>query len=548
MQLISNVKTIRERFDIDVVERLLFTAIRRDSQPLVTPMLLRSVDGDRLVARQQETGNLVSAGMQPEDLIQYEPWATIDARVTAGMSVAETLVDALEPLIQGGVLEVDDGVVFAHYRSLAERFRVGVARSNPEPIYAYELDESLVLEWFQEQRRVSNRVASRLVDEIPHLHGLSNHLNLELDTRFSSLKDLAHQMEVEALLISAPPNFSELTGLEAHFGSHVLSLPGLERIVLLTTTERPEMESRGAGAFASLSEAVLQVAQTDRVAVEEQWISATSAIGLESVGVKLVDATDALARWRDARDCEDLGSQVVAARASVICIEGALEYAKQKLAQGDSLTERDIYAKYLDLIVEFRRIHDISLSIEPYFANLTASERMLFPGPPTDHLIQPTTKCVQLDAGVQVSMNGVVLATSDMARSMPLTEEGERAYTILTNIVRGKIITSIRPGTVCEQVHATAMQALSEVRLELESAGVMASDVDFVSEYRKRNVGHLMGKQESFVTQFRPGDSHVLSVGAIGAAELPWRFGEYSLAAEDMWFIGADRTFITTLR
>lgn len=547
VKLVSDVDAIRARFDVDVVGRLLFTAIRRDARPLVTPMLLSTPQGDRLIARQQETGNLLSSGMHADDLVLYEPWVSIDARVTASMPAAATIADAVAPWLEGSTLELDEGVALAHYRTLAANLPVTVARAQQTPVDVYELAEAEVIDWFRVQREAAKHAAVALISDVSSLDGIGVSLRTDADTRFAALAAIVERLDGAALLVAAPPNFSELTGLAAHPDLSVLWVPGSGRVLVLATEGHDVPRGAWAGSYPSMPAAVIAFAGT-RVAVEQQWMSASRAIELTDVGIELRDASEELGRWRDARDCEDLGTQLIAARASVTCIEDALEFARQTLARGESLTEADIYTEYLRLLEVFRNTHQIPFDIEPYFANLTASERMLFPGPPTDHMIDPTSRCVQLDAGVQISKDGVVLATSDMARSLPMTPEGERAYALLTEIVRGTIVPALRPGVVCEDVHAATMDALEAVRDELESLGVMASGVDFVTEYRKRNVGHLMGKQESFVTELRPGYRQTLTVGAIGAAEIPWRFGEYSLAAEDMWFIGADRTYITTLR
>src|SRR6185312_6650251 len=117
-----------------------------------------------------------------------------------------------------------------------------------------------------------------------------------------------------------------------------------------------------------------------------------------------------------------------------------------------------------------------------------------------------------------------------------------------TDIVRDVIIGAIQPGVVCEQVHERTMEAMVNIRESLEALGMLSPEIDFVREYRKRNVGHLMGKQESFANELRPGYSQVLAVGSLGAAEIPWRFGDHAIGTEDMWYIGKEQTFNITLR
>ncbi|GAA4368174.1 hypothetical protein [Paeniglutamicibacter cryotolerans] len=76
---------------------------------------------------------------------------------------------------------------------------------------------------------------------------------------------------------------------------------------------------------------------------------------------------------------------------------------------------------------------------------------------------------------------------------------------------------------------------------------MLAEGIDFVSEYKKRNADHLMGKQESFANELRPCYDHVLHAGSMGAAEIAGRFGDHAIGTEDMWFIGKDKTFVMTL-
>ena len=79
---------------------------------------------------------------------------------------------------------------------------------------------------------------------------------------------------------------------------------------------------------------------------------------------------------------------------------------------------------------------------------------MLYPGPPTDFVLDENLKCLMLDAGVKISVDGVVLATSDMARSLMLADEGLKAYELFKTVVRdGKagqqLVPGCRDGTTC---------------------------------------------------------------------------------------------------
>ena len=75
------------------------------------------------------------------------------------------------------------------------------------------------------------------------------------------------------------------------------------------------------------------------------------------------------------------------------------------------------------------------------------------------------------------------------------------------------------------------------MKSDLVGAGLMPDGFDVRAGYATRNVGHLMGKQESFVTEFRPNSPYVLQAGAIGAAEIQWPAGKHGIAAEEMWVV-----------
>ena len=253
-----------------------------------------------------------------------------------------------------------------------------------------------------------------------------------------------------------------------------------------------------------------------------------------------------LGHWRDVRDSEDLLFQVIASRTSVTIMENTLEWTNSRLERGEEFTELDIYAHYLEELEDYAL--QFTFDVEPYFTNLHSSNRMLFPGPPVDFPINAETRCIQLDAGVAVKKDGVVLGTSDMARSLPRTAAGQEAYEYFFKVVREGIIGQLRPGVICTDVHEATLDYLSPQLPRMIDIGMLGADTDFNTIYRKRNVGHLMGKQESFANELRPGYKHILHHGSYGAAEIPWRYNGVAIGTEDLWYIGADKTYILSQR
>ncbi|GAA2614240.1 M24 family metallopeptidase [Streptomyces axinellae] len=548
LSLIADASQVEAAYGLDARKSLLFSAIRLDSYPLVAPLIAQTDNHQYLLVRQQEQGNALSAGVPKDQIRFYAPWVTIDPRVVADTPVSASLTSLVQELADGAAVSLASDVVYSHYRTLSGSVELIVADQVPTPVTAYELDLEEVLARFAAWRETGVRTARRLIENVEHLSGLAEEFTADQDSRFSALKTLVGDRSLDALLLAAPPNFTEATGFTQPDGAVGLWLAGSDKLIVLAPEGTSGVPGAAVGQFPSIGAALRDLASGVRTGVEEEWISVGLARELEREGAELVPVSADLGHWRDIRDHEDLAFQVVAARASVFAIEEALAWAEEGLDARRSFTELDINAVYLKKIAEFRTVNEIPFDIEPYFTNLHSSNRMLFPGPPVDYPINDETTCIQLDAGVRIVFDGVTVATSDMARSLPRTAAAKEAYNFFFDVVREGIIGQLKPGVVCEDVHEGTLRYLAPHLDRMVQIGMLGTDVDFNTEYRKRNVGHLMGKQESFANELRPGYKHVLEVGSYGAAEIPWRYENAAIGTEDLWYIGGDRTYIVSKR
>lgn len=551
MRLSNDHRLIREEFGFDPIDRLLFTNIRRDSNKIAVPIVAEIAGERQLLVRQQETASVLFSGVPSARVRFHSEWVTFDRRIVAGVDVAPNLAALVAELADGAEVTLAPGIAYAHLLELEKPGTIAVTvEADPEdaaPVVAYAVPTAAVLDRFRAWRETGVEVGRRIAATVPSLAGIEAAFRADRDTRFSALDELAAELGADAVYLAAPPNLSEVTGARDEPARAALWVPASERVIILTSAEDFAVIGEPLGRFDSRAAAVRALVPGGTLAVEEEWLTAALARSLQGAGFALANASHALGTWRDLRDVEDLPFQVIAARASTFAIEGALERLAQRLDAGEDSSEAELYADYLAGIHEFRLRHRVPFGIEPYFVNLHASDRTLFPTTPTDAPITRASGCVELDSGVKITIDGVVVGTSDMGRSLPISAGAQQAYATLTRIIRERIIPSIRPGVPMPRVHELALEALTESRGELEAAGVLEPDTDFLSWYRKRNVGHLMGKQESFANELRPGYPHVLRVGDYGAAETPWRFGAIGISTEDLWFIGEDRTFILTL-
>lgn len=547
MKLTNNRDRLQQEYGLDPLTQMLFSQIRLDSYPFVLP-LIAELNGEQiLLVRQQEYGNVLSQGLDLSKVKFYEPWVNIDERVLAGKHAYPNLASLVKELSSGADVELDGTMPLTHKQKLESEVRLTTTAVESGAVRVFALNRDEVVSQFREWRRQGASYIPRLQQDFAPLSGALEGYNPDLDTRFSGLEALAAEQEVQAYHLDSPPNFSEVTGFAHRAGLSALFIVGDERIYVLADEADFGVPGTPLGHFASREQAITQLLgnSVKSLGVEEQWTPIATAEVLERQ-YQLINASVRLGHWRDIRDREELPFVVLVARASTHAIEGALARAQEELDRGQSLNETILYDYYLEALHEFRAQHQMPFAIEPYFVNLTASTRMLFPGPPVDHEINPETNCFQIDSGVKLTINGVILSTSDMARSALRNEAAQRGYDVLTNIIRDEMIPAIRPGVRMDSIHELAVNAIERERTKLEDAGILGAGVDFASPYRKRNVGHLMGKQESFANELRPGYHHVLEVGDYGAAELPWRFGTYSIATEDMWFIGEDQTYLLT--
>lgn len=550
LHLTADASKLMDEFRLDAQRSLLFSAIRLDSSPLVSPLIAARGDDRLLLVRQQEQGNVLSAGVPAQRIRFYAPWVTIDPRPVAGVPVAESLTDLVAELAHGEQVRLAHDVVYSHFLTLAPTIEVAIERRAPKPVRIHQVRIDDVMAQFASWRAHGSEVATQLVSGIPHLDGISSEFGAT-DTRFGTLASLAAERSIAGFLVAAPPNFTELTGLRWIPGAVALWRPESDTVLVFTTRDgnnqsADQIYGPATGETDCLAAAV--DASGERIGIEEEWVSVGLAQELLDAGLDLVPVSGDLAHWRDVRDNEDLPFQLIAARTSVYAIEEALQWADGQITAGAELTELDIFDNYLGHIEQFRRENNIPFDVEPYFTNLHSSNRMLFPGPPVDFPIDQSTTCIQLDAGVRVSIDGVTLATSDMARSLPRTPEAKEAYQFFFRVVREGIIGQLRPGVVCESVHEGTLRFLEPHLPRMIEIGMLGADIDFNTIYRRRNVGHLMGKQESFANELRPGYKHTLDVGSYGAAEIPWRYNNAAIGTEDMWYIGRDRTYVLTKR
>lgn len=578
MRIISDLAQIEEKFGFAPVGDLTAPRIALDAPKMRTPVMAETENGPILLAREQELGNLECFGIAPERLQLFEQYVNFDNMVN-GSQASASLAEAISELAgsadviveadlpYGRLLQIEavlgDRVTVERNGSAGHRSgdsgkansgRIDSGRVFPgdagtptTEVVVYRITADEVLERFQSLRRGGSAAAEAIIDDRGGLDDLKSKIRETDDSRFALLDATLDDLGAGAVLLGAPPNVSELTGRPPVADAFAFYARGADEVFLLAPITEHGVYGDYVGRFSDLAAAATDLADGASIAVEEGWIRSGDARELADADLELIPASVEVALWREERDHEWLALNIIASQASRHAIDGALEFAQDRIDAGDPASEREIYRRYLDLIHDFRRAYGIRFAIEPFFASCFAGDRTTFPGRPTDHLVTQASKTLKIDAGVKVVVDGVILGTSDLCRTLVHGEEVRRLYEEFTANVRDDLIGALRPGVAMSDAHRISIDRLAPLVPWMTEVGLMPEGIDLVHEYRLRNVGHLMGKQESFTTEIKPGHSYRLKVGAYGAAEIQWPYEDVSIGAEEMWYVGPDRTYILSL-
>lgn len=551
MKIISDLHAIQEKFNFDPVLDLLVTNIRLDDYKMVTPLMVEENGKTSLLAREQETGTLEWYGVKKEEIIFYDRYFNFNS-VVDGWNTPASLGEVVFNIAQGKTVELELNLPYGRFLEISEKVEV----SHPDvsaavqPVVVHKISKQEVLDRFQALRSGSVEIAERILRSRPHLVELIDELDqIETDTRFEALEAAMQDLGVSSLYSAAPPNISELLGIAPEGDRGVLINSGEDFLYLIRLEADLTAPGNVIGRYASHAEAIRALATSTTVAVEEGWIDLGQALSFQNGGLELVKASKKLSAWREFRDHEDLPFVIILAQTTRNSIETSMAWAKEQVLSGNVITERDIFDYAIAKIADYRQEFEIPYSIEPYFSNLHASNRTNYPGKPVQFPITEETTTVKFDSGFKLKVNGVILATTDMARSIAFNDAGNEAYDFFLEVVRDTI-TWIRPGVQCDEIHEYLVTKVQDNFDRLIEIGV-APDLEnigknFIEEYRKRNVGHYMGKQESFATEFRPGHTYKVHEGSVGAVEIQWPYDIYGITAEDHLYVGKTKTFITS--
>jgi Xaa-Pro aminopeptidase len=169
---------------------------------------------------------------------------------------------------------------------------------------------------------------------------------------------------------------------------------------------------------------------------------------------------------------------------------------------------------------------------------LHAGVRTPYPSLPGIFRLSAKMKSLKLDAGIVVKDRGLILACSDLARSITTDKKGEDLYRLMEKAMLEGAIPGGRQGRTGEDVYWAGMRPLLKEERRLRAWKLLPRGGSLKRDYN-RDIGHTFGKQESTTLFFKKGENvQKLKEGMVSAIEYQWPYQGYALGIEDMFVVG----------
>jgi hypothetical protein len=219
-------------------------------------------------------------------------------------------------------------------------------------------------------------------------------------------------------------------------------------------------------------------------------------------------------------------------------MEGALAMASQKLMSKKPVYEKDVEREFYRLLKEYERKTGSPLQLSPYFMVLHAGGRTPYPSLPGFFRLSLRMNSLKLDAGILVKDHGLVLACSDLARSIVVDKKGMDLYLLLEKAMLEGAIPGGREGQTGEGVYWAGINPLLQQEKTLRDWKLIPP-AGLLRKHYNRDIGHTFGKQESTTLFFKKGEKgQTLKEGMVSAIEYQWPYKGYALGIEDMFVVG----------
>ena len=522
-----------KKLGIEVKKSLLSANLSLDGEKLNYPIIVG--DGQCLVVRGIERGNMAFLKPKVPKVVYYAPYFTWDGKAYDGVPVYPDISSAFRSLAKGQKIELANETPVELYDILSRDFEVSVEKGAGEAkkVNVYKMKASSVEEWLGEVNPAIKDAALKILAglnlETKELEFIKGLLSKNFEA-FASLKGFLGK--VNSLFCSSPLSVGALTGLrlkDIDEDTYAIYTPQNDEVYVLTPRRLDY------GYMTLVDEGVDITKVLDRilvapVGIEEKDLELKE---LEWVEKDTTGVTNVLREWRESIAYLDLPFYIIGAHITKLPLEKALKFLQNNLG----ITERQVYEHYKDSLKDtLNSLNLPDISVAEYFVVLHAGDRTLIPSLPSDHVITPKSNTVKLDTGLKILYKGVLRAVSDLARTLPLSEEAKRFYPILKETMLKVIIPSVSAGKKGGDIHQAAIDGL-KARVK---GGEPVPEGISLDEYN-RDMGHVFGRQEPVTVAFIGGNTETIKAGMVGSVELQWPYKQYAFGIEDSYLAGPDK-------
>lgn len=549
MELITDLRAIREEIGLRLEESSLYPKLNLDAYRDVTPFLVKRGPGKyALLIKEVETGNFTPGGAAEPVIkkrkikaIYYSSYFTWDKLARKKAEFPPDEVAALKKFSRADKLLIHGDMPLDRFRRLRQGFDLTIMEpaTSPGNIWVYDLKKERVEAAFLRKRGAANRWAGRAVEKELRASPKDKRLIKKFLRRppfrsFQVLGQLMQKAGLTSVLASSPVNVQEMTGIPA--GQVDLSLYTKGKVLALC--RRPLKGLKSEGKLASLREAIQKFAGDGPLGVEEKHLSVGQALPLGEK--RLSNASNLFRAWRELRSGQDLGAYIIGALGTKYAMEGALAMAEKKLKAQKPVYEKDVEKSFYRLLKEYGKKNKTPLQLEPYFMVLHAGVRTPYPSLPGFFRLSPKMNSLKLDAGILIKDRGLILACSDLARSIVTDERGKDLYLLLEKSMLEGAIPGGKEGQTGEDVYWAGVRPLFAAEKHLQALQLQPQEGSLKRDYN-RDIGHTFGKQESTTLFFKKGEKgQTLKQGMVSAIEYQWPYRGYALGIEDMFVVGPD--------
>ena len=535
--LTNDPHAVRSATGFDPFEHSLPQKLSIDGYRSTMPLMAVVDDGPPLVfLKEIDRSNVEELRNQGARFVWYAPYFSF-----GGLREPSDAYPDLEAAVKGELFEVpsvDPGMTIELLWQLGQAIAgapdIGLRFQAPR--HHYVIRRTDVPAAFAPGRREIRDAAAPLIADLGS-DRFAPWLAREPEDGLALLDRLMEEAGFDALLVASPLSIQDLTGIPMRtIGEEVWAVypRGSDSVHVLShqelaCAELPQGRKASAGS-------VRELAGGSCLGVEDVALSFEAARSFDLLNVS-EPATGLLRRWRELRSWEDLSAYVIGARVTLEGIQDALSTVEQRFAEGVSVTEADAYEHYRSTAASFIRERGLPIRIRTYFTHTHAGNRSHFPASATDHEI-PKESSLKIDGGLEIyDSRGMFLGVSDITRSAVGTPEAREFYDLLDRALVEGALAACRPGVKGSDVFAAGMAYLEPCRQSIVDGGFIPASDAPMSDLFRRNIGHLIGKQEPATVEFRASDDGSLEAGMVAAAEFQWPYANYCIGTEDVFLV-----------